>query len=112
MAIGMTAGSASIGTTEYFIISASTTATYQTTDVVLQVFVSLANMAAGDQYQITVYEKVNAGTATAVSVSVPTGAQSTLWVSPSLIVGEGYEIGIKKIAGTDRTINWSYRTAT
>lgn len=112
MAISMTGGSASIGTTEYFIISASTTATYQTTDAVFQAFVSLANMAAGDQYQITLYEKVNAGTATAVLQSILTGAQAVLWVSPSMIVGEGYEVGIKKLAGTDRTINWSYRSAT
>lgn len=99
-------GSASIGTTEYFLASASTTATYQTADGKVQVFIDLSAMAAGDQYQITVYETAG-GSPQPVSRSYPTGAQSTLWVSEELTLSDGWEIGIKKMLGTDRTITWS-----
>jgi hypothetical protein len=99
-------GSATIGTTEYFLASASTTATYQTSDGKVQVFIDLSAMAAGDQYQITVYETAG-GSPQPVSRSYPTGVQSTLWVSEELTLSDGWEIGVKKMQGTDRTITWS-----
>lgn len=103
-------GSATIGTTEYFLASASTTATYQTAQGTFKFLLDLNAMTAGDQYQITIYEKVNGGTARAVmAAAYPTGAQSSLWESPEFYVAEGWEVGVKKIAGTDRAIAWSLR---
>lgn len=101
-------GSAIIGTIEYFLVSASTVVTYQITQGKLKFYLDLSAMAAGDQYQVTVYRKVNGGTARAVmAAAYPTGAQSSLWGSPEISVTDGWEIGVKKIAGTDRSIAWS-----
>jgi hypothetical protein len=112
MAISIVIDSATIGTSEYFIASDSTVATYQTADGVVQLWLDLNAMAAGDQYRVRGYEKVNAGTARVVWESTLSGAQSTLFATPSAILGEGWEFSVTKIAGTDRAIAWSLRTAT
>lgn len=112
MATTLTPGSATISTTEFFLASNSTTQTPQTTTCIMQAWIDFNAMAAGDQYQITVYEKIN-GTQRAIYFAVLQGAQSQPgFVVPSLIVGEGWDIGVKKLAGTDRTIPWSIRKAT
>lgn len=112
MTITLVSDSATIGTTEYFLASDSTVATYQTEDCVLQVWLELNNMTAAEQYRFKVYEKVNAGTARVVYEAVYTGAQSRLEVSPALIVGEGWEASLTKLTGTDRAIAWSLRKLT
>ena len=112
MAITLTDGNATGATTEYYLASASTTKVDQTTDCILQVFIDPLSMAAGDQYQFTIYEKVNASTQRIAYQSILTGAQSALWVSPSLILGDGYECSVKKLAGTDRTLPFSLRRIT
>lgn len=109
MAITKSDGSATIGTTEFFLASNSTTQVAQTNDCIMQPFVDLANMAAGDQYQITVYEKINGGTQRSMFQSFATGAQPGPEDYPALILTDGWEVGVKKIAGTDRTIAWSLR---
>lgn len=106
-AITLTQDSATIGTTEYFLASDSTTATYQTTDVVLQVFLDFGAMAAGDEYEIKFYEKVDGTNAEVFYKASILGAQSKMWVSPSFILGVGWEVSLDKIAGTDRTIPWT-----
>lgn len=109
MAITFTNDSATISTTEYSLPADSTTLAAQTDDCILQVWIDFDAMAAGDEYQIKLYEKVNAGTARAVIDTRVTGDQSAPWVSPSLVVGEGWDVTVKKIAGTDRSIAWSLR---
>lgn len=106
-AITMTQDSASISTTEYFLASDSTTATYQTTDVVLQVYLDLGAMAAGDEYEIKIYEKVDGTNAEVIYRATLNGAQSQMWVSPAFILGVGWEVSLDKLAGTDRTIPWT-----
>jgi len=109
MAITITSNSASISTTEYSLPNNSTTLTAQTDDVILQVWIDFANMASGDEYRIKIYEKINAGTARVVYDSTVEGAQSSPFVSPSLVVGEGWDVTVIKVAGTDRSIPWSLR---
>lgn len=106
-AITLTQDSATIGTTEYFLASDSTTATYQTTDVVLQVFLDFGAMAAGDQYLIKFYEKVDGTNAECFYQAYVDGVQSQMWVSPSFILGVGWEVSLDKISGTDRSIPWT-----
>lgn len=105
------ADSATIGTTEYFLASDSTSATYQTTDGVYQVWLECNNLAIGDQFQVRIYEKVqSASTARVVASWVIAHAQvDPNWVSPSLIFLHGWEISLQKLAGTDRAIAWSIR---
>ncbi len=112
MAITLTDGNATGASTEYFLASASTTQTNQTTDCILQVFVDLGTMTAADQYQISIYEKINGGTQRTVYQSIVTGTQPGPFVSPSLILGDAWEVGIKKLAGNDRTLGFSLRKIT
>jgi len=105
-------GSASIGTTEYWLASQSTSKTDQTDDCMMQVWIDFANMANGDQYQIRLVEKINAGTQRDIFYAIVTGTQASPWVSPAFVVGDGWEVGVKKLAGTDRTIAWSLRKVT
>jgi hypothetical protein len=110
VAITTTGDSATIGTSEHFIASDSTTATYQTSDIIAQFYIDLANMAAGDQYRVRVYEKINGSAARTVYDATFTGAQPGPCVTPSLILSEGWECGVVKVSGTDRVIGWSIRT--
>lgn len=105
-------GNASIGSTEYWLASTSTSKTDQTDDCMMQAWLDFGAMAAGDQYQVRLVEKVAGNTQRDILVAILTGPQSGPWVSPSFIVGEGWELGVKKLAGTDRTIYWSIRKAT
>ena len=107
MAITITNDSATIGATEYFLASDSTTATYQTTDAILQVFLDVNAMAAGDEYLVKFYEKTDGTNARPFYQATLVGAQSELWTSPAFVVGNGWEVGVDKIAGTDRLIYWS-----
>jgi hypothetical protein len=103
--------SATIGTAERFLASNSTTATYQTDDGVYQLFIDFNNVAAGDIFQVRVYEKVTSGgAADVVYIDNVTGPlDSPHYASPSLIFLHGWEFSLTKIAGTDRVIPWSIR---
>lgn len=103
--------SATIGTTEYSMPNASTTLTPQTTDYCAEVHVNLANMAGGDEYQFTIYEKVTSGGSQIVYYRVNlVGPQSPpVLVFPALLLMHGWDMTIKKIAGTDRSFAWSGR---
>ena len=109
MSITITTDSATISTTEYGLASDSTSITYQTDDCDLTVLVRIASMAAGDQFRLRLYEKVNGGTAEVVWESIVTGVQPGPIVMPRLVVGEGWEATVQKLAGTDRTVHWSLR---
>lgn len=104
-------GSASISTTEYFLASNSTTATYQTGDGVYQLFLDLNALAAGDIYELKCYEKTrSASTARVVfSETIRGPLASPVLATPSLLLLHGWEFSLDKIAGTDRTIEWSIR---
>lgn len=113
MAFTFTNDSATIGTTEYFLASDSTTATYQTTDCAFQVWIDLSNLAAGDEYVVKLYEKINGSSALLVASWVMVGAAAyPAWPMPSMLLGEGWEVSVTKVSGTDRSIGWSIRTVT
>ena len=103
--------SASISTTEYSLPNNSITLTPKTDDGVFQVFLDLNAMIAGDQYELKIYEKVqSAGTQRLVETMVYTGAQSKPHNPiPSMIFMHGWDVTMKRLAGTDRTIGWSIR---
>lgn len=101
--------SATIGSTEYSLPADSTTLAAQTDDCELEVWVELANMAAGDQYRFRLYEKINGGTARVAWEAYRTGAQSGPLVIPRRLVAEGWDVTVKKEAGTDRSFAWSLR---
>ncbi len=111
MAIAISSSSASIGTTEYFLNAGSTTASYSTTDTIVQVVCDFVNMAAGDEYQITLYDKVDGTNARNIYRVTLEGAQTIPLSTPAILL-DNWEVGIKKIAGTDRTIYYSVRKVT
>lgn len=105
--------SATISTTEYSLPANTTTGvpTSQTDDGIYQIFLDLNALAAGDQFEMKIYEKVQAaGTQRLVDQRTFTNVQSVPnFVLPSLILLHGWEVTLKKLAGTDRAIVWSIR---
>lgn len=104
-------GSGSISGTEYSLPNASTSLTPITVDGVYQLFLDLNAMAAGDQYELKLYEKVqSAGTQRLVETWFFDGVQGKPHTAlPSFILLHGWDMTMRKIAGTDRTIAWSIR---
>lgn len=114
MAITVNTGSASVSNTEYSLAYSAnyTSASAQTSDGVLQVYVDFSNMVTGDQYQIKVYEQVAGGSGAAqrlVYSADVVGVQSEVFVTPALTVMYGWDATAKRIAGSDRTLWFSTR---
>src|SRR5262249_31374753 len=103
-------GSATIGTTRYSLPNASTTLTPQTSDVRLQVWLDLGNLVAGDHFLLTIWEKANGGTQAPVYKARLRGVRGNLFSTPTLILGDGWDATLEKVAGGDRMIGFSLRT--
>jgi hypothetical protein len=103
-------GTEAVGATEHSCTTDTAGPDADTNDGVFQAFLDVSDMIAGDQLQISVYEKARSGdTQRLVYRTVLTGAQSEpLWVSPSLILMHGWDVTMKALAGTI-TVNWSIR---
>lgn len=103
-------GTEAVGATEHSCTTDTSGPDADTTAGVIQVFLDVSGMAAGDQLQIRVYEKVRAvDTQRVVYEAILTGAQAQpIWVSPSLILLHGWDVTLDALVGTI-TINWSIR---
>jgi hypothetical protein len=103
----------SISTTEISIVSGTSSLQTITTAGVYQLWVDPvgAAMAKGDEFEIKIYEKVEAtgGTKRVVFSARLSDAQSELFVTPTLILMNGWDMTLKKIAGTDRNFDASIR---
>lgn len=112
MAFTELTGTEAVSTTEHSLATDTSydTADAQTTDGVLQAFLDVSDMIAGDQLQIRIYEKVRSGdTQRIVYQAILTGAQSEpIWVSPAISVMHGWDVTADALAGTI-TVNWSLR---
>lgn len=115
MALTKYENNATISTTEY---SLPNNANYssgspKTDDGILQGYIDVSAMAAGDQYQIRIYEKTESGGTQRVAYQATLlGAQpEPNFVLPALIVAEAWDVTVDKIAGTDRAFRWSIRLA-
>lgn len=105
-------GTETVSTTEWSLTGDDGTLDAITTDGIYQVFLELNNLAAGDVFAFTVYEKVLAAATQRVCyVATFSGAQGEpIWVSPSFLLLHGWEMSLDKISGTDRAISWSIRS--
>lgn len=109
------AGSASIGTTEYDLPSASTTKSSQTTDGIYQVFLDLSALTATEEYILRTYEKVRStGTQRVVDSVEILGVQAEpVYVTPALLLLHGWTVTLQRVntggSSADRTIEWSIR---
>lgn len=101
-----------ISTTEISIVSGTSSLQTITDDGVYQLWVDgVGVMAKGDEFIIKIYEKVEAtgGTKRVVFSSTLSDVQSENWVSPMLILINGWDMTITKVAGTDRAFDASIR---
>lgn len=88
--------------------------TGDTTSGVYQIFIDTANLANGDEVEIQVLEKVlSTSTQRVVFSAVISNAQDEpVWVSPSLILFQSWQVQIKQLLGTARSFDWSIRKIT
>lgn len=101
-------GTETVGTTEHSMTTDTAGPDTDTTTGIFQAFVDLNAVAAGDVFEFKAYEKVRTGDTQRLVYSAQfAGAQAMpVWVSPTLVLGIGWDMTLKKISGTDRAINW------
>lgn len=104
--------SQTIGATEYSLTNNSTTIATKTDNVVISIWLECNNMIAGDEYEIALQEKsISGGTQRRIVIGDIIGLQADLiWISGPFHVGVGWDVTVKKIAGTDRAFSWSIRS--
>lgn len=103
--------SASISTTEYSLPNNSTSLTPITVDGIYQIFIDCTNLVAGDEYLLKVYEKITSGgTQRCIMSCYLVGPYPEHFVSASYIFLHGWDVTLKRTAGSDRTIYWSIRS--
>lgn len=103
--------SASITTSEYSMPAATTVGvpTSQTDTCQVQPFINVLAMAAGDEFLVQFYEKVLSSGSQRVMESWRLVYPKDKLILPAFIVHNAWDLTIKKIAGTDRTVEWSLR---
>ncbi len=103
-----TGSAVSVSTSEISLINGTTTIATNATAGIYQAFVDLNALIAGDAFDFKVYEKVLTGGVQRV-VYVANFAQvqtSPIWVSPTLVLGIGWDMTLKNILGAARAITW------
>lgn len=102
-----------IGATEFSLTANSTGVQVTTTTVVISVWIDVANMTAADEYEVALYEKaVSGGTARRIILADLVGVQNDpIFTTGTFLVGIGWDVTMKKIAGADRAFSWSIRSA-
>lgn len=104
--------SEAISTSEWSLTTDTAGPDSDTTDGIFQCILDLVNVANGDSFQFRVYETVanTGGTQRVLYETIFNHAQAEpLWISPALVLITGWDMTLKKLAGTDRTIIWSIR---
>lgn len=104
-------GTETVSTTEWSMTTDTSGPDTDTNDGVYQAVIDLSALAAGDVFEFKCYEKVlAASTQRLVFYAQFANAQGTpVWASPSIILLHGWDMTLKKVSGTDRSIDWSIR---
>jgi hypothetical protein len=108
-------GSETVSTTEHSLTTDTAGPDADTTVGAFHAVLDLNALAAGDTFRFAVYETVasSGGTQREVYTASFTGAQaSPIWISPTVILGIGWDMTLIKVAGTDRAIVWRIVQAT
>lgn len=103
-----------IGTTEWSIpanLAYHITTTTQTTSGVYQLWIDAGTMAKADEFRIKLYETVEGtgGTKKVFAQWTLLGVQAEIFVTPTFILINGWDMTLTKIAGTDRAFDASIR---
>ena len=104
--------SVSVSTTELSLVSGTSSFQSITTDGVFQVFLDLNAVTGTDVFEFKVKEKVQAaGTQRVFQHITFSGSQGSEphWFSPTYVLLHGWDVTLKRLAGSDRTIAWSIR---
>lgn len=106
--------SPTVGTGEYSVTAGTTSGpSTSAADGFYQIFLDLNALAAGDVFQLKMYERVNAGTQRLFETWTFSGVQGKPgWASPGFMLMDGWDFTLKKVSGTDRSIPHSVRQAT
>jgi|SRR6478736_4775783 len=101
-----------ISSTEYSLTANSTSLATVTTVAVISVWIDVNALAAGDEFELAILEKaVSGGTQRRMVIATLVGAQADpLFVTAGWQVGVGWDVTLKKIAGTDRAFSWTIRS--
>lgn len=106
-------GSATIGTTEYSMTLSSTAGVpaAKTDKVTLQAIIDCSAVTITETFLVQLYDKCRAGDTQRVVDSwvIYGGMTKPQFVLPAVMVGEGWDLTIKKTAGTDRAIGYELR---
>ncbi len=109
-------GSELVSVTEWSLTTDTTGPDLTTVAGIYQAFIDLSALLIGDTFEFRIYEKVQAADTQrvcfAVTFSNAQGTDGAVWVSPALHLIHGWDMTLKKAAGTDRTITWSIRAVT
>lgn len=112
MSITKTDKSTTISTTEISLVtgSAYSSASPQTNSAIVQVFLDLLLMAAGDKFTFRIYERLNGSTQGVLHEITLVGAQAYPKTAfPALILMDGWDATALKVTGTDRAFPTSVR---
>ncbi len=106
-------GSETVSTTEWSLTTDTAGPDVETSDGVFQCFLDLNNLALGDSFEFRIYEKVQAADTQRVcffaTFSHAQGADAAIAVAPALTLINGWDMTLKRVAGSDRVITWSIR---
>lgn len=109
-------GSNSISNTEFSLTLNSTSGApaAKTDKGTITLVLDVNPMLAGDQFIVILYDKCRSSDTQRKSATwILTGAQAEpVFMTPPLMIGEGWDFTIKKLAGTDRTITSEVRAYT
>ena len=100
-----------VGVSELSIVSGTTSLQTITDDGVYQLWIDGGNMAKGDEFKVRLYEKVEGtgGTKKVFAQFTLSDVQSEIFVTPTFILINGWDMTIQKIAGTNRAFDASIR---
>lgn len=104
-------GSESVTATEWSLTTDTAGPDTETSDGVFQVFLDVNAIAAADLFRFRIYEKAASGDTQRIAYEAFLGGPQAapVWVSPALILINGWDMTLFKVSGTDRTITWSIR---
>lgn len=107
-------GSVAVTTVEMSLTSGTTATSVSTTVGCYQAFIDVSALSTGDIYEVRIYEKARAADTQRLAMTQTIAyTQSTpIHVTPTLILGAGWDIRLIELAGASRTIPYSIRGVT
>lgn len=114
MALDFVGVTETIGTTEWSMVEdeAYSASTAQTEDCFVDVVVDVSALGKDDHFQLNIYEKVNGGTQQPLVTKDFVHGQSQGYAVLGLLLGEAWDVTLKKVSGTDRSCRVSTRKHT